>query len=162
MTGSNDGETDIAIPISSFQTRMKSGDPTFLSVVIPGTDYSAQIAARSNGQLIIKMAYAVGGVDQIAEELIRVDLENIRVDEGGRNQSIILDGHRTVTHETKSVNLTGASYRSLTKGKLRYRCEPDLYLRPGDTVSVNGDSFTTDNITMFISPTQETMEVAEA
>ena len=65
----------------------------------------------------------------------------------------------------RPVSLIGRALlndRSLNKGKLRYRCEPDLYLRPGDAVTINGDSFTVDNITMSISPIRQVMEVTEA
>lgn len=162
LTGAADGEIDVTIPISSFSARMKSGDPTYLSVVIPNLDYALQVADRPNGDLVIKMAYEVGGVIQIAEEIVRVDLENIQTEEGGINQSIILDGHRTITHGAKSVNLSGGNYRKLHKGKLRYRCEPHLYVRPGDTVSIEDDSFIADNISLSVSGSQASMEVAEA
>jgi hypothetical protein len=161
LTGSADGLSDVTIPISSFQSRWKSGDPSFLSVVIPGVEYASQISARSNGDLVIRMAYAVSGVVQIAEEILRVDLENIRIDRGSQAKSIVLDGHRTVDYESKNVSLSGASYRCLDKGKLRYRCTPDIYLRPGDVVTVGDDTFTVGDITMAISADSETMEVQE-
>lgn len=162
LTGAPDGETDLDIPMGSFQTRWKSGDPTFLQVVIPGIDYSSEISARPNGEMVIKMGFEVGGVVQITEELIRVDLETIDPHEGGRNRSIVLMGHKTVTYENKTVALTGASYRRVADGKLRYRCDPHLYLRPGDTVNINDDSFTVGDIIMIINTTEQTMEIAEA
>jgi len=162
LTGAADGLSDQIIPISSFSARLKSGDPTFLSVVIPGLDYSAQIAARPNGDLSIKMGLEVAGIIILTEEIVRVDFENIQITEGAVNKTIILDGHRTETWSTKTVVLTAASYRKLHKGKLRYRCVPDLYVKPGDTVEIESDNFVVDNITLSMSANQINMEITEA
>lgn len=51
VTGAADGLDDIEIPMSSFQARRRSGEPTYLSVVIPGLDHAEAIAARSNGTI---------------------------------------------------------------------------------------------------------------
>ena len=91
-----------------------------------------------------------------------VDLEDVRTDEGSQSTSITLEGHRTTTYSAKAVSLTGSSYKNIADGKTRYRCAPDLYLRPGDTVTVNGDTFTADNISIAISVDSQTMEVSEA
>ena len=162
LTGSADGETDLDIPIKSFQTRWKSGDPTFLEVVVHGIEYSDDISDRSNGEMIIKMGYEVNGVVQITEELIRVDLENVNPHEGGRNRSIVLQGHKTLAYENKTVALSGATYRSSPDGKIHYRCDPHLYLRPGDTADINDESFTVGDIIMIVNPQDQTMEIAEA
>jgi len=162
LTGGADGLSDQVMPISSFSARLLSGNPTFLSVVIPGLDYSAQIADRPNGDLSIKMGFEVAGVIVLTEEIVRVDFENIQINEGAVNQSITLDGHRTETWSTKTIALTGASYRNLNKGKIRYRVVPDIYVKPGDTVEIGLDSFIIDNISLSMSGSQFNMEVAEA
>ena len=162
LTGAEDGEDDVVIPISSFSARLRDTDPTYLGVVIPGTDYADEIAARSNGQIIIHQAWVVGGVEAYREEIARADLEEIRTDEGARNQSITLSGHRSETNVAKIATLTGASYKYMAGGKLRYRCLPDLYVRPGDTVRINNDEFTAGLITINVNALQQTMEIAEA
>lgn len=156
------GTTDITIPISSFQGRFRSGDPSYLSCVVPGLDYADAITARSSGDLEIwmKKTYKDGNI--ITERLAVVDLEDIRIDEGTESQSISLEGHRTETYSAKSINLVGANYKNITKGKTRYRCQPNIFLRPGDTVTINGDTFVADVISYAISVASRTMEVAEA
>lgn len=161
LTGAEDGEDDVMIPISSFSARLRDTDPTYLGVVIPGTDHADEISARPNGQMVIDQAWVVGGVEAYREEIARADLEDIRTDEGARNQSITLSGHRSETFVAKIASLTGASYKYMSEGKLRYRCLPDLYVRPGDTVRINNDEFTAGLITINVNALQQTMEIAE-
>lgn len=161
LTGDADGIDDIIIPIKSFQSRLKSGDPTYLSVVIPGTNYASEINLRLNGDLVVRMGYLSSGEIVLSEIISIVDFENIIIYEGTTNKTITLDGHRTETFTTKEINLTGSSYRNITAGKLRYRCTPNLYVRPGDTVNIDNDSFKIENITYSVSPKLETFEVSE-
>lgn len=163
LTGSADGEADIEIPISSFQSRLRQSEPTYLSVVIPNVDdYSAAIAARPNGQMVIEMAYVLGGEESVREEICRVDLESVRTDEGSRNQSITLSGHRTETYATKITVLTGVSYRNESDGVRRFRCAMDPYLKPGDTVRINDETMEVGYISVARSVKSELMEIVEA
>lgn len=159
------GAPDITLPISSFQGRFKSGDPSFLSVVIPGMEYAGDIAARSTGDIKLYMIKTYPDGNQVAEMIGSVALDDIRTDKGGLNQTITLSGHRTETFTPKTITLAGASYKMVYGGLKRYRCQPDLYLRPGDTVIINDgvadDTFTADVISWAISVASELMEVAE-
>lgn len=161
LTGAADGVSDQVLPISSFQGRFRSGDPSFLSVVVPGLDHAEAINARSNGGLVVFMVKTYRSGESIAEAICTVDLEDIRLDEGTSSVSITLSGHRTETWSGKSLSLRGVSYRCITNGNFRCRCVPDLYVRPGDTVEVNGDSFTADLITWTVGSGIESMEVSE-
>ena len=157
--------SEITIPMSSFQGRFKSGDPSYLSCVIPGSDYATAISDRNDPvnppELSVYMRKTFSDGNVITEQIMAVDLEDTTIDEGSTSYSITLSGHRTTTYSAKAITLTGASYKNLTGGKTRYRCAPDLYLRPGDTVTVNGDTFTADNISIAISVDSQTMEVSE-
>jgi len=161
LTGAANGVDDIIIPIKSFQSRLKSGDPTYLSVVIPGTDYASAINLRLNGDLVVRMGYLSNGEIILSEIISIVNFENIIIYDGTTNKTITLDGHRTETFTPKEINLTGSSYKNINAGKLRYRCTPNLYVRPGDTVNIDDDSFTIKNITYSVSPKLETFEVSE-
>lgn len=189
------GDEIITLPMSSFQGRFKSGDPSYLSVVVPGLDYAQDIADllvsfnRANfmtlasggsvaaGDTLHIPVIASSGVsypelsvhivktfadgNQISELLMAVNLENINTNEGDVNQSMTLEGHRTHSYTPKIVNLTGATYRNTNDGKIRYRCAPDMYLRPGDTVIINDETFTADDITIYKSVDSETFEFAQ-
>lgn len=161
LTGEADSIDDIVIPISSFQSRIKSGDPTYLSVVIPSTEYATDINLRLNGDLVVRMGYKSDEEILLTEIISRVTFENIIINEGSINKSITLDGHKTETWIVKEVDLKDSSYKNLSKGKLRYRCKPDLYLKPGDTANINGDTFVVNSIVYSVSPGLETYEVAE-
>jgi len=161
LTGTADGLSNIVIPISSFQSRIKSGDPTYLSVVIPSYAYVDAITARSNGELVLRMRYVMDGEALLYTEIARATLDDIKINQGASSRSITLDGYKTSTFLPKSITLENPSYKALSDGKLRYRCKPDLYVRPGDTVTVDTDTFVVDNISWSVSVGSETFEVQE-
>lgn len=163
LTGAADLTTDFEIPISAFSARKRDGEATYLQVTVPGIEYSEQITDRSNGQLLIEMAYFVGGTEQLREEILRVDLETIRIDEGARNRSITLSGHRIESYGNNEIELTDATYKYVSDGIRRYRFAiPDPWLNPGDTAIIGDDSFRVGYITYNISTRYRQMEITEA
>jgi hypothetical protein len=163
LTGENDDTTDIEIPIEQFQARKRDGEATYLAVVIPSHDNAGEIADRSNGQVIIQMAYFVGGVEQLREEIIRVDLENIRTDEGPVNRSITLSGHLTESYGGQIATLEDPIYKYVSEGIRRFRFSvPDPWINPGDTIRVGEDEFRVGYITYIVGERFRQMEVTEA
>jgi hypothetical protein len=162
LTGAEDGLEDIVIPIASFQTRIRNQEPSFLSVSIPGTAQADVISDRPNGQMIIDMAYIVSGIEMHREEIVRADLETIDIHEGGTNSSVVLSGHKTINWGApKTVFLSGVSYRRTYNGITRLRTSvPDLYLKPGDFASYDGDTVTVEQISIFVGPSMSMMELA--
>lgn len=163
LTGAADSTTDIEIDISSFQGRKKTGEQTYLSVVIP--EYAVNIGPisdRSNGQMVIDMAYLLNGEISVREEVLRVDLENIRDDEGIRSHPITLSGHITETFSPKVVTLYDTIYRNFSEGRILHRfAMPDLYLNPGDTCRIDDDEFEVDYIYYIVSDSYKMMEIRE-
>jgi len=103
LIGDADELADLEIPVTSFQGRLRSGDPTYLEVVVRDLDtYLSGINARSNGDLKLEMSWVISGEESVRETLTTVDLEEIRVDRGARNESVTLSGHRTVTPVAKT------------------------------------------------------------
>ena len=148
--------------MKSFQGRLRSGDPTYLSCVIPmEDDYIAAINDRPNGSLTVEMAYFVDGIEKHREQIIKVDLESIKIDNGSTKKSISLSGHKTETFESKHVIIESGSYYSLTDGNFTYRMPVDLFLRPGDTVDVNDDTFTVGLTTYVVNVENQTMILTE-
>lgn len=161
------GYSAVTIPISSFSTRIRSGDPTYLQVVIPGEDYADEIADRTTGGvMVLRMGFSRAGSIILTETVATVDLEDVSLEEGSKKKTITLTGHRTETFSAKTVTLAGASYQKTLNGALRVRCTPDLYLRPGDTAQVNDEEFTVDSISWSVSMAsqkiRETYEISEA
>ncbi len=163
LTGAPDDLSDVVIPISSFQYRLRDDTPSYLQVVIPGFDYATDIANRANGELIVEMSYLVGGVEQHREQLARVDLEDVQTHEGPRKKSIVLVGHRTETWGAQIVTLRGITYQSDKNGLIRIRCaEPDLFVRPGNTVKAGDETFTAGQVMTAVAAHTQWMEVVEA
>lgn len=151
---------DLALPMSSFQGRIKSGDPSMLSVVIPGEDKFEDINDRSGGTLklyIVKTAAS----NKVKELLIAVTLEDIRIDKGTENISISLSGHATVTYTPKIVVIKDLYYENIINGLRRWRFNPYVYLRPGDTVYIDGSTIVADDISWSVSENSFAMECAE-
>lgn len=170
LTGAADGQDDVTMPITSFQCRYKHGEPTFLSVVIPyKDDYVSYINDRPNGELVVTMKlYRPGTQALIASaEIVRVDMENIRTDEGGNSKALTLEGHKTIGYENQTVTLTDCIYKMNNGGKLMFRfAAPHIYLRPNDTLVVGSDSITVGMISYFVGVSdgriQQQMDVQEA
>jgi hypothetical protein len=163
LTGAADDTTDLIIAMPTFQARKRDGEATYLSVTVAGFDLAEQIADRANGQLIIEMAYFVNAVEQLREEILRVDLENIRTDEGPKNRSITLTGHLTESFANQITTLIDPIYKYVSDGIRRYRFAiPDPYINPGDTIRVGGDEFRAGYISYIISDRYRQMEVTEA
>jgi len=159
------GTTGLALPISSFQARYRSGRPTYLSVTVPsGADYYDEISDRSDGQLVLtRTIYGIDGTELSSGEVMRVDLEDIELYQGSSSYSITLTGHRTTSNGIPhTVELSGASYRSVRNGSRRYRCSPHNQLRPGDTAQIYGDEFVVDSVSWYANSRSETFEVVEA
>ena len=166
LTGAPDGEEDVELPIKSLQARMRTGSQSFLSVQVPGLDYAEEIADRPNGELVIEMVAYVAGVEELREEIIRVDLDAVRTYQGTSSKTITLEGHKTTTFDYRESPLNFVTYRSVSDGKYTIRCAvPDWYLKPGHLATYDGNSFTVESISFYVNVTdqffQSNMEVYE-
>lgn len=164
LTGAEDSTTDAVLPMSSFQSRLRSGNPSYLQAVVPYTAALADaVSARPHGQLIVRRGRRwTDGTVQV-EEIARASLELISSAQGGRSQSITLSGHRTHTYSApKSVALADASYRAVSNGRRRYRCAIENSLLPGDTAIVGADSFVVAELQHLVDTRTAIMEVSEA
>lgn len=170
LTGAADGLSDLTLPMSSFQAWMRDGAPSYLSVVVPSSvTYAADIAARSNGEIVISKGYKFTDDTEQMEEIIRSNYDSIRVDRGARSDSLTMTGYKTTSSSApKERTLDGVSYYGLqADGKRRVRADFDLFLRVGDT-AIYGDGatdyFVVGTISYFVGaePVQMIMEVGEA
>lgn len=151
---------DLTIPITSFQARFKSGDPSFLSVVTPGLEYTDEIVARVGDLLRVYMVKTYRDGNVTREMLGEVTQDALRLDEGARNQSITINGHGTYTHSSKAVTLKHPQYKAVYGGTTRYRCSPDFHVRPGDTATIGDDTLLISAITWAVTVGSELMEIS--
>lgn len=163
LTGANDATTDVTLPMASFQARKRSGSPTYLSTVIRDYSFSSAIAARQNGELVIEVVYRTEGVESLREEIIRVTLDDITFDIGPKSRAITLSGYKTTTFASKSITLSNSVYSRVSSGLVQHRfADVDIFANPGDELTVGTDTFTIGNISYFITPGRQQMDVFEA
>ena len=157
-----DGLNSIELPMSSFQGRRRKDASTYLSVVIPDSNFYQQIVDRDGGVLSIYMGYEFFGEIYLRQMIMQVDLEDIYYDDGTNEQSIQLVGHKTYAFSPKTEKIENASYKRISNGLVTIRCAtPDLFLNPGDTVITDDENFECGAISYMVSVEQSSMEVTE-
>jgi len=162
ITGAADGLADIGIDISSFQARKRSGASTQLTVTVPDYAQAAAISARTNGELVIDMAYLLSGSEVFREEILRTGIDDIRLDRGPSSRTITISGTKAESFSGQTCVLSNSSYRYFYDGKIGHRfSQPDPYLNPGDTVYVEDDVFVVDWINYIVSDAYRSMEIRE-
>lgn len=165
LTGDADGMDDLVIPISSFQSTLRDGDPSYLACVVPNSvDLIDGIQARTNGEIVVKkgVKYYDGTVN--LEEICRVSYEYLQLNRGGRSDSATISGHKTVSAGTAKVRaLTEVSYYGIqTDGKRVYRAAPDLFMRIGDLATYDGQTIVVGQIQHTVNVNMAIMQVTEA
>ena len=169
LTGAADGTTDLTLPMKSFQARLRDGDPSYLSCVIPdSTTYATLVAARPNGEIIIYSGYLFDDGTEQLEEIIRVDYESLQINRGANSDSLTVSGHKTITSSSpKDWTVTGVSFYGQTaEGKRRVRANLDPFVRCGDTCiygTGENDYFIIGGISCWVTatPAGYFMEVSE-
>lgn len=163
ITGGADGLENVDISLASFHARRRTGDPTFLQAVIPSVDFVDYLTDRPNGTMVISQGYERNGEVLQREQIIETSIDDVNVYQGGQNNSIVLLGYTTSTFIPKSLVLANATYRAAVSGKIRYRlAEPNIFLNPGDTVTIGNDTITVGVMSYAISPRSQQIEIEEA
>lgn len=124
----------------------------YLSVSVPSMSQAEQIADRLNGELIVLKVVHENGIERQTEELARVSLQNIRRYEGGRNQSMVLDGYKTILKMPKNTILENVVYRNMANGSIQIvrTANPDTYLESGDLAIDGNNEFEVSSITISV------------
>lgn len=134
----------LVLPISSFTARIREGEPTYLQIVVPNyaafaddiLDYATHCR---NCQIVIHKILDRDTDNPI--EIVRVDFENLRTDQGSRSQSVFITGHRTFYNSNpQTITLTDVDYVRTgidisTGVEHRLRFTAYLNVTAGDTVS---------------------------
>lgn len=170
LTGSEDGLTDLTLPMKSFQARLRDGDPSYLSCVIPdSTTYAASVAARTNGEIVIYSGYKFDDGTEQTEEIIRANYDSLQINRGANSGSLTISGYKTITSSSpKEWTVTGISFYGQTaEGKRRIRANFDQFIRCGDTCiygTGGNDYFIVGAITCWVTakPAGYFMEASEA
>lgn len=157
LTGAADGLGDLKLPISSLTVRHRVDTASYYSIVIPSVLYSEDIAARSNGQIVVSMT-----IGTVIEELFKGSLGTVQTSVGPKSQSISVSGNASrAAHTLTTYEITNALYTySTSDGEQRLRIPPRAAIRPGDTVRYGAVYFEVGLVTLTASPKDTTMELA--
>lgn len=165
ITGAPDGIADLHVGgISSWQaTNQAGGRSSYLQAVIPSAELlMPDIDARQNGELVIQKGYRLAGGATRFEEILRSRFDTLRPDRGQRALTVTVSGY--LLKESSSLGartLTGVRSISSPNGQRRVRCEIDMFLQPGMTAHVLGESFVVDYINYYVNSTDKFCEVSE-
>jgi hypothetical protein len=157
LTGLADGLSDLVLPLSSVSVRHRDETKSYYSIAIPSVLYSEDIAARSNGQIVVSMT-----IGAVAEELFRGSLGTVQTSVGPKGQAITISGNASrAAHTLATYEIAAALYTySTSDGEQRIRIPPRAAIRPGDTVLFDGSYFEVGLVTLTASPKDTTMELA--
>ena len=162
ITGAADGLEDYELTgLRSFQLRMRSGSPSYLSVVLPYTPESyAAIKARAGGEIVVDME-AIVGIESLREEFVRVDYGSARYDLGARARTMTVTGYKTTTFDPGSTTLHTVSSESLqADGTIKLKChQPYFSIKPGQTVIHGTTEITAELVACVVGPGYQYMEV---
>jgi len=153
VTGAENGLPDLVLPISSFQSRRRSGTDSYLKVTSPSLELYDAAAARPDGDVVVTLAHLVNGTVIPQGEVARVNFGDLGFSKEANAQTVTLSGTKQVTYASpKAVAPTSATSLSLSGGKWRAGIAiPDISINPGDTVTVGSASFVAGLITTSVS-----------
>jgi hypothetical protein len=164
LTGSADGETDLTLPMSSFQFRLYDNGGSYLAIVVPNAPkYAAAISARINGQLVIRQGYRYSDGTEQTTEMARAGDIGLRYDIGPRSSSATITAGETITFSFDTnveKRITKLMTRSLqADGNTMLRSAPIFGLFPGDTVRLDEESHTVKRISVAVGRNLQTMDI---
>ena len=133
----------------------------YLSVSIPSINQAEDIVDRPNGELVLYKIISDMGVEKQREEIARAAVNNIQIYEGGKSQSIVLDGYKTMAKTPKQTYLTGVTYRKDAGSSIAAvrTAVPDTYLEPGDTAIDGDNEFEVTAVTVAVGQGYSQMDI---
>lgn len=152
---SSDGFDDVTVPISSFTSRQRVGDPSYADVTIPGLDAISSVLDRQTGSFSIYLLMVRYKIVLQREKLFEVNIVNLSISGSDDRKEMLLSGYKTseAAEVPAVIPVSGVNYRSIDSGVITLRKqEPDLYLKPGDTVQYDGEEFTVEMLSVSYNP----------
>lgn len=149
---------EIVLPIESFVSRQRVGDPSYSEVTIPGLDALSDILSMSktyDSRFTVFMgllATSGGGVLQ-QEKLFTSILQSCDVNANNSRQMIVMSGYEIFYARVPSeITPDDIECTSMFDGKRTLRSSKiDLYLRPGDRCKYGEETLVVESITYNLS-----------
>lgn len=146
LTGAADSTTDVQLPMTNVNARIRSGRDSYLSVTIPyRSDLAAAVAARPNGDLYLTY---VDAADTYA--VVNVALETVQPSRAVGGGSIVLTGHRQSTNSspTSHTDNPAKSLQTGTSASTAIMPGYDPAIKPADTITVAGETYVVDVVSL--------------
>lgn len=155
---------DLALALKSIQLSADAAETrATLVVALPSAAESAALETLVGSDIeILRGVRFADGSEQL-DILATATLATTTVDIGSSSASATLTSTRaTPASSGQTRRILGISYRNTRDGRRRIRGAVDTYLLPGDTADLGNNEFlTVAEISIYVSPTSATMEIAE-
>ena len=155
---------DLALALKSIQLSADAAETrATLVVALPSAALSAALETLVGSDIeILRGVRFADGSEQL-DILATATLATTTVDIGSSSASATLTATRaTPASSGQTRRIRGISYRNTRDGQRRIRGAVDTYLQPGDIADLgNNESMTVAEISIYVSPTSATMEIAE-
>jgi len=155
-----DGLPDFEVPVSTITLRLRDGGASYVSCTIPDpTSYTSDILDRIDGRMHIYSGIVIAGIRTL-EELIYANIQTVYFDQGSNNL-LTLSGTRYATNSNpKTAALAGVSRISKDDNdRFTVRCSFDPFIKPGDTVTAQGETIESDLVIGAITAAGAYMDV---
>lgn len=165
LSGAEAGLPDLDLAMTSFACRLRTATPSYLSVTVPSRpELSAEIAARKSGTLRVFKGYRLTSGYMRSEEIARGKYNRMSSAGGGRSASLTLVGYHRygegagTLRPLQEVMVDGNDM----EGRRTVRAAVDMWMRPGDVATWEGQTMTVGAIAIHVSVDRATMDLTEA
>lgn len=158
LTGAPNSLPDITLPMSAFQSRMRTDGTSFLQCTIPNAImFIDAIAARNLGEIIITRTNKILGiVGDATLEVARAPFTQQNLSQGAERSTIQISGSSTFTSSgAKQVTVFQATFKSFD----RLRVVPNGQILPGDVVVYENESLNVSDVAYSVSSDFSSMEL---
>lgn len=155
---------DLALALKSIQLSADIGETRItLVVALPSAALSAALETLVGSDIELLRGVRFGDGSEQLDVLATATLATTTVDIGSSSASATLTATRaTPASSGQTRRILGISYRNTRDGRRRIRGAVDTYLLPGDSADLgNNELMTVAEISIYVSPTSATMEIAE-
>ena len=151
------------IPISSWQATLNAETSSFLQAVVPACGpYIAKITEEIGNPFIIFRQATFDGTT-LEQEMVRSIIDVPRTDQGPTNYTCTLAGYDAsflaAPVGQPATELKDIRSISTYSGGIRVRAAIDWELRPGASVSANGNNFTVGFINYIVNNSSAYMDI---
>jgi hypothetical protein len=146
----------VRVPVSSWQSTQQTGAQCYAGCVVPACEpYLADLYAATEFAIVREGTLKTGARFEI--EMVRCPLDTLQTDEGPTNLTASLAGYFDAFPEVEDPDaqfdrvLTGVRSVSVYASGVRFRCDIDWLLRPGQRAQYEATTFLVSYINYYVT-----------